>query len=683
LTAEAPAFEPSPAEYVPVEREETVRDALGARAVQGLALAVGASSFGLAIASFRLADAGGLATFWLPSGLLLAVALRARRIEWPAHLVAGAAGVAAAAAASGHGTHAVVASTLVTLAAAATGAALVRWIRGEGESEPAGAAVLIGAGGVLAAALAAAAGALWLDRFASVPFGSSFGAGMAGVASGTVALCPAILAWTARRSPGEPSLRLPVAATAIAAAAALAVAVYAPSAPGDALPRDLAFVVAPLLFVGYLAVFAGTAATATAAAAVWIVAAWFTAREYGPLVLAGHDGVQRVLTVHYLDGTALAALVLLAVVVSSRERARAERLAIAESFDALATSAPVGILLTDARGRCVYTNPRWSRITHISAEAAIGEGWRDMLHPDDRARVLRLFDEAFAAGGDMAERFRILGPLGSVRWVSARLAVRRTRGGEVAGFVGTLGDITADVEAEDAKASFLARTSHELRTPLTVIRGLAQTLARADLTADKREEMLGVVIDRASHLNALIDRLLLAGGSESADLPEFTPAALHLGPLIRTQAAAVEASPRHDVVIEIPKSLPRAWANARGVSTILDELVDNAIKFSPAGGTVTLDVRADDGRIVVGVADWGIGMDDEQQQRCFDKFWQAEDRDSRSFEGTGIGLFVVQETVRAMGGDVWVKSILGSGTRFEFALPVAPAGGSRRRAAAS
>jgi signal transduction histidine kinase len=236
--------------------------------------------------------------------------------------------------------------------------------------------------------------------------------------------------------------------------------------------------------------------------------------------------------------------------------------------------------------------------------------------------------------------------------------------------VGILSDVTGEVEAEDAKASFLARTSHELRTPLTIIMGLAQTLMRPGLDDEQRAKMNKTIVETATRLNGLIDRLL-AASAEPAGVEPAVPVPLDLLDVVDA-AAEIARERGFDVVVDVQTGV-RALAPSDAVRDVLAELVGNAIKFSPGGGSISIDARQDDRAVVVGVSDWGIGMDDEQQQRCFDRFWQAESKDTRRYEGTGIGLTVARSLVEGWGGSISVRSVLGSGSRFEFTIPRAGA----------
>jgi signal transduction histidine kinase len=234
--------------------------------------------------------------------------------------------------------------------------------------------------------------------------------------------------------------------------------------------------------------------------------------------------------------------------------------------------------------------------------------------------------------------------------------------------VHSLRDITRVKQADEAKTMFLATASHELKTPLTVIQGFAHLLQADGWDADARRRALEAVESRAIQLTGIVDRILLSSRIE-AGRAEVTPSDLDVVPLLRERVDAVRATTRREVVLRVSDGVAHAIADTNALVTVIDHLLDNAIKYSPAGGGVVVTAAADERRVRISVADEGIGMDDEQAAKCFDKFWQAETGDVRRFGGTGIGLYIVKSLVEAMRGDLAVASAPAQGTTFCVSLP--------------
>jgi PAS domain S-box-containing protein len=237
-------------------------------------------------------------------------------------------------------------------------------------------------------------------------------------------------------------------------------------------------------------------------------------------------------------------------------------------------------------------------------------------------------------------------------------------------------DVTAAKELEEAKDLFLATTSHELRTPITVVQGFASTLAsRWDKLADAdRRSAVQTIAERASSLARLVEQLLL-GSRAGADQLAVSNRPFDLAQLLRTAAVAFRPlSERHSLAAEIPDDLPAAYGDPMATDIIVGQLLENAFKYSPDGGAVTIAARADGDRVEVTVADRGIGIAVADTERVFERFVQGETGDRRRFGGIGLGLYIVRQLARAQDGEVTVADPpSGGGTVMRFQLRCAAA----------
>ncbi|MHB8438253.1 MAG: sensor histidine kinase [Acidimicrobiales bacterium] len=234
--------------------------------------------------------------------------------------------------------------------------------------------------------------------------------------------------------------------------------------------------------------------------------------------------------------------------------------------------------------------------------------------------------------------------------------------------VHSLRDITKVKQAEEAKTLFLATASHELKTPLTVIQGFSDTLARyPDLDSDTKAAALDAIRVRSVELARIVDRLLVSSRIESG-MVNIIVGPVDVAPVVHERVVTMAAATGRAVIYEGPVVGGRANANLDAIVTVVEHLVDNAIKYSPGGEPVTVVVDPDPDGLVIEVRDQGIGMDDEQQQHCFDRFWQAESSDVRRFGGTGIGLYIVKSLVEGMGAALSVRTELGLGSTFSVRL---------------
>jgi PAS domain S-box-containing protein len=231
-------------------------------------------------------------------------------------------------------------------------------------------------------------------------------------------------------------------------------------------------------------------------------------------------------------------------------------------------------------------------------------------------------------------------------------------------------DVTAAKELEEAKDLFLATTSHELRTPITVVQGFASTLAsRWDKLSDaERRGAVQTIAERAGSLGRLVEQLLL-GSRAGADQLTVTNGAFDLVQLLRGAAVAFRPlSERHTLTAVIPDDLPLAYGDMTATDVIVGQLLENAFKYSPDGGTVTVRARPAGEWIEVTVDDEGIGIAPGDHERIFERFVQGEAGDRRRFGGIGLGLYIVRQLARAQGGEVAASSRAGGGTRMKLQL---------------
>ncbi len=233
-------------------------------------------------------------------------------------------------------------------------------------------------------------------------------------------------------------------------------------------------------------------------------------------------------------------------------------------------------------------------------------------------------------------------------------------------------------EALRAKDEMLQNVSHELRTPLTHIQGYSDLLLDGIMGALSPEQhhALSVIRSRAQILTLLVDDLLTL---QSLEKDGLRLGAVALAQVAREVVDAYQDIAKRSGIIlkkEWAEDLPWAWGDAERLKQVVRNLVDNAIKFSPDGGEVTVRLWNDEKSLFCSVSDQGIGIAPELQERVFDRFYQVNGSTRRRFGGTGIGLALVRQVVEAHGGRVWVESsgVPGEGSTFTFSIPCLPAG---------
>jgi PAS domain S-box-containing protein len=242
------------------------------------------------------------------------------------------------------------------------------------------------------------------------------------------------------------------------------------------------------------------------------------------------------------------------------------------------------------------------------------------------------------------------------------------------GVVYAFRDLTEEHALERIRADFVATVSHELRTPLAAIYGSAQTIRRPDLVLDDdlRDELLGVIASESDRLARIVEDLLLSSHLDSGRLP----VQIQSCDAAELAASVLDAARTHlpdgiELELEAEDTLPRVAADPGQLRQVLTNLVDNAIKYSPEGGTVAVRIANGMGSVRFEVSDAGLGMPASELHRIFEKFYRLDPAMTRGIGGTGLGLYITRELVRRMQGTIDVESRLGEGSRFVVALPAA------------
>jgi signal transduction histidine kinase len=236
-------------------------------------------------------------------------------------------------------------------------------------------------------------------------------------------------------------------------------------------------------------------------------------------------------------------------------------------------------------------------------------------------------------------------------------------------------DLTDQRDLERAKDLFFATTSHELKTPLTVVKGLATTLLKHwdRMEPARRVDALETIERRAESLDRLIERILV-GSRVQAGAFEIVPTPLEIGRLIEDIVPGfAAASPKHTILADLPsdKPLPLVAGDRQVIDTILGHLLENAIKYSPAGGEVVVRALLDPagGSVLVEVRDHGVGIEGDVE-RLLRPFVQADSRTTRRFGGVGLGLYIVRQLVDTLDGDFSARNEPDGGATFSVAIPV-------------
>ena len=279
-----------------------------------------------------------------------------------------------------------------------------------------------------------------------------------------------------------------------------------------------------------------------------------------------------------------------------------------------------------------------------------------------------MWDDAVAADAAELQREIVMpGPDGE-RTVDA-MAVRVDDPDTPIRWLLCLRDITAVAHSAAMKADFVANASHELRTPVASIRAAVDTLLSDDLERATRQRFVSVIDRHVGRLQDLTDDLMNLNRVES---PNYRLAASSFSPeevFERMKSSYADELAKKQATLEYECSIGQVTADRRSFDIILNNLVDNAVKFIAPGGRVELACRSNGDTIWFDVRDNGCGIPPEDIERVFERFYRVDKSRGGTEGGTGLGLAIVKHAVNAMGGDVRISSQLGEGTKVSFSIP--------------
>ena len=337
-----------------------------------------------------------------------------------------------------------------------------------------------------------------------------------------------------------------------------------------------------------------------------------------------------------------------------------------ERGEAILANVADGIVAVDREGKVVLWNPAAERVTGVSQADALG---RTPLEALGRS----LDTEEGVRGGS---RLLPIRRAGDEVWLSLSEAVMTDPAGAVAGRIYAFRDISAERSVEQMKSDFVSTVSHELRTPLTSIYGFAETLLRQDVLfgEEERATFLRYIASESERLTAIVDRLLSVAQLDTGDMA-VQLAETDVGAVVSEAVKTAEGDGRdgHRFVVALDEGLLAAEADRDKLGQVLAHLLDNAIRYSPAGGTVTVAARRREDAVEVSVEDEGVGIPHAEQERIFRKFYRGDAAAAGAVGAgaTGLGLFLAEGLVTAMGGRIRVDSSEGRGSTFVLELRAA------------
>ena len=232
-------------------------------------------------------------------------------------------------------------------------------------------------------------------------------------------------------------------------------------------------------------------------------------------------------------------------------------------------------------------------------------------------------------------------------------------------------------KANQAKTEFVSVMTHELRLPMTSIKGYAEMLTMSGELNEKQLRFIDIIQSSIQRMSVQISDLSDIARIESGRLQIDIEDNLDLKSLVQGVISPLQTeidTREHKLVVDIPDDLPRVNADPRRLQQVWTNLISNAYKYTPNGGTITVQAKSDKEIITCSVKDTGVGMTEGEVEKLFNKFWRSEDAYVRDQPGTGLGLAIAKNLVEMQGGEISVESKKGNGTTFSFTIPICPEG---------
>ncbi len=339
-----------------------------------------------------------------------------------------------------------------------------------------------------------------------------------------------------------------------------------------------------------------------------------------------------------------------------------------------------GVMILDPQAHILSINRALERMTGWRSADAVGRDQDEVMTWKrlDSGDLKKALDEGwpFNQKGDAPDSLYVEGDLlradGLTISIGIVYSALLTADGALSNIIANVRDITNFRQAQEMQNVFISTISHELKTPVALIKGYAATLRREDheWSAPEVRDDAAIIEDEADRLTVLIENLLTTSKIQAQRTLELNPGDVRLDQLA---ASAVERfqtqTKKHPFTLNFPPDFPVIQGDEQRLRQVIDNLLSNALKYSPDGGLIEVGGTADEHSVTVYVRDQGVGLTEADQERVFERFFRVDGKLSRRTQGTGLGLFLARSIIEAHGGSMRVESQPGQGSTFYFTLP--------------
>lgn len=301
------------------------------------------------------------------------------------------------------------------------------------------------------------------------------------------------------------------------------------------------------------------------------------------------------------------------------------------------------------------------------------QGWIDLFHPEDREEIAEKFNHILESSGEINETFKVKLPNGRTKII--HVAAKTEPSSEQTGvkLIGVVLDMTEQAQLDQMKSDFISLASHQLRTPLTAIKWYAEMLFKGDvgeLTEDQKKIVKGLG-ESADRMVKLVTALLNLSRIESGRM-SLKPKPTHLPQLMDSLLEMIRSLYEHrkqKIIKNYQQNLPQINVDSALIQEAYQNLVTNAIKYTPVEGTITLSIYKENDELITKIQDTGYGIPISDKDKIFQRFFRSDNIVKIETDGTGLGLYLTKLIVQLSGGRIWFESEEGKGSRFYIALP--------------
>ena len=327
-----------------------------------------------------------------------------------------------------------------------------------------------------------------------------------------------------------------------------------------------------------------------------------------------------------------------------------------------------GVLATNRRGQIIMINDMAKRQLGIERDEALNQNILELLKIDDEYALRDLITQSPEL---MIDSQDVNGEYISIR---VRFALVRRESGFISGLVAVLHDTTEQEKEERERRLFVSNVSHELRTPLTSVKSYLEALDEGALSEPVAPDFIKVSLDETNRMMRMVTDLLHLSRIDNAtsnldveliNFTAFITFILNRFDKIKSQ----DENLKYELIRDYPITSVWIEIDTDKMTQVIDNILNNAIKYSPDGGKITVSMKTTDDQMILSISDQGLGIPKQDLPKIFDRFYRVDRARSRAQGGTGLGLAIAKEIIKQHNGFIWAKSEYGKGSTFTIVLP--------------